>query len=236
MRLLLFFFIIFPVSTFATGPSVLFSKMNPVSVNDKGEILCRTRYFENNFGARCCESIEYGLCVISNSKIIEYKTKFIDYSTFVSPEFSEESYNEYERLKRHYDWVFKIGLDFNNLSKQQKRICDEYGFKENNVEQFKVNKKMKIADFEEERNTNLVENKQLALKKATSTSYKSKYINILYDFGEILFLDNLFDEWAKSTWAGNIDIGATFSYMNPLINEEYEINKVTGVLFLNESN
>lgn len=237
MRMLLLLFITFPVSTFATSPSFNTSQINPVSVNDKGEILCKTRYIEDNIGRNGNETAEYGLCVISNGRIIEYKTKTLSYPTG----FSEDSIDEYKELKRHYDWNYEIDLDFNNLSEQQKRICDEYGFKENNVEQYKVYKIMKITDFEKERNTNLIENKQLALREARSTLYNSKHILIIFDFGDILFLDNVFGECFKTISGENIDVGANFSYRNPLskneygLNEEYELNDVIGVLFLNNT-
>ena len=237
MRLLLYtnllLFIFSSLSVSATGPSYINSEMNPISINDKGEILCRTRFEKNDTGGHWYQRTEYGLCVISNGKIIEYKTKILD------PQVIDDHANitskgkitsdEYQKLTEHWDWIYKTGLDFNNLSKQQKQICVQYGFKENNTEKFKVNKKVKLSDFIKEKNIDLKKDKQLALKGAKSVSYDSdsQRIHILYDFGNTLILSNTYREDPDA------DIGASFSYRSPLFGGiEYEYYRITGVLFL----
>ena len=218
-----------PLSVFATGPSYVYAEMNPVSVNDNGEILCRTRFVKNDMGARWYDKIEYGLCIISNGKIIEYKTKVLN--NLIKDDISDEGITgeEYMKLMAHWDWIYKTGLDFNNLSKQQKQICEQYGFKENNTEKFRINKKMRFADFEKERNINLKHNRQLALKGAKSISYSNRRVHILYDFGNIIIFTNAYSENPET------DAGASFSYVNPLLGGmEYEYYRITGALFLNQ--
>jgi len=231
MKRLLFtnlLFLLFTLSAFATGPSYVHSEMNPVSINDKGEILCRTRFLKNDTGGHWYQRIEYGLCVVSNGKIIEYRTKTLDPGMLGDKSDGKIAEDEYIKLTEHWNWIYKIGLDFNNLSGQQKRICEEYGFKENNTEKFKVDKKIKLADLEKEKNIDLKKNKQLALKGAGSVSYHSRRVHILYDFGDILILNNTYSEDPKT------DIGASFSYVNPLFGGiEYEYFQITGALFLN---
>ena len=221
-----------PLSVFATGASYVYAEMNPVSVNDNGEILCRTRFIQNGMGARWYDKIEYGLCIISNGKIIEYKTKVLDNRIIDdSSDRSDKGITgeEYMKLMAHWDWIYKTGLDFNNLSKQQKQICEQYGFKENNTEKFRIDKKMRFADFEEERNINLKQNKQLALKGAKSISYSNQCVHILYDFGNIIIFNNAYSENPTT------DAGACFSYVNPILGGiEYEYYRITGALFLNQ--
>ena len=131
------------------------------------------------------------------------------------------------KLTEHWNWIYKTGLDFNNLSKQQKRICEEYGFKENNTEKFKVDRKVKLADLKKEKNVDPKINKQLALKRAKSISYNNRRVHILYDFGNILILNNAYSENPQT------DCGASFSYVNPMFGGiEYEYYRITGVLFL----
>lgn len=229
-NLLFLLFLLFPLSVLATGPSYVWSEMNPVSVNDKGEILCRTRFLTNDSGGHWYQKYEYGLCVISNGKIVEFLTKMLD------PEIIDENSNkaegkvsgeEYWELTKHWNWIYKTGLDFQKLSKQQQRICEEYGFKENNAEKFKVDKKMKIKDFEKEKNIDLTKNKQLALKAAKSILYEEQTVHVLYDFGNILILNNTFSEDPQT------DTGASFSYMNSMYKEYgYEYYHIVGALFL----
>lgn len=230
--LLFSLFALSSLTVFATGPSYIHSEMNPVSVNDKGEILCRTRFVKNDTGGHSYQKIEYGLCVISNGKIIEYKTKTLDPETI---EYGSDkpngkmTENEYQKLTEHWDWIYKTGLDFDKLSKQQKRICEQYGFKENNTEKFRVNKKMRFSDFEKEKNIDLKKDKQLALKGAKSVSYYDRRVHILYDFGNILILNNTYTEDPDT------DTGASFSYMSPLFGGiEYEYYRITGVVFLSD--
>ncbi len=229
ISLLFALFAFLPLSVFATGPSYVHSEMNPVSINDKGEILCRTRFVKNDTGGHYYQRTEYGLCVITNGKIIEYRTKTLDPEMIGDKSNGKISEDEYIRLTEHWDWIYKIGLDFSNLSGQQKRICEEYGFKENNTEKFKVDKKIRLADFEKEKNINLKKDKQLALKGAKSATYESQQIRILYDFGNILILNNTYREDPNS------DTGANFSYISPLFGGiEYEYYQITGILFLKQ--
>lgn len=231
-NILFFLLIIFPLSVSATGPSYLYAEINPVSVNEKGEVLCRTRFIKNDTGGHWYNRVEYGLCVITDGKIIEYKTKILD------PQIIDEESDgssgkitgeEYLKLLGHWDWIYKTGLDFNNLSKQQQNICDQYGFRENNAARYRVNKKKSVADFEDERGIDLMKKRQLALKEAKSVSYGNKQVYILYDFGDMLILENAYSEDPQN------DAGAAFSYINPLFGGlEYEYYKIVGVLFLNQ--
>ena len=229
-NLLFFLFSLFPLSVLATGPSYIWSEMNPVSVNDKGEILCRTRFLTNDTGGHWYQRFEYGLCVISDGKITEFLTKILD-PEIIGDDSDKSKENisgdEYWELTKHWDWIYRTGLDFQKLSKQQKRICEQYGFKENNTEKFRVNKKIKVKDFEEERNISLTKDKQSALKGAKSISYDEQSVDILYDFGNILILNNTYSEDPQT------DTGASFSYINPLFGGmEYEYYQITGVLFI----
>lgn len=223
-------------SNFATGPSYIYAEMNPVSVNEKGEVLCRTRFLKNDMGGHWFNKIEYGLCVLSEGKIIEFKTKILDPQIIAENdknpdrEKKEVTMEEYLNMQKHWDWVFKTGLNFEKLSKQQKGICDEYGFKENNAEKYKVNRVYTVKDFEKERNINLKKQKLKSLKtgQSISNSFPDK-VKISYDFDKIILFQNEDD-------ADESSIGFRFDYINPIFgyqNLEYEAHYVTGVLFLN---
>jgi hypothetical protein len=223
------------ISAFATGPSYIYAEINPISVNEKGDILCRTRFLENGMGGHWFQRVEYGLCILSDGKIIEYKTKILDPKNLApddsnpdraKKEVTEEEYND---LQKHWNWVFKTDLNFEKLSKQQQKICNEYGFKENNADKYKVDKLYSIETLEKERNIDLRKQKQLALKNGRSTEYiDTNKVRVLYDFGKTIIFDNDFHEMPE-------DAGAAFDYKNSLLKNEnigYDYYNITGVLFL----
>lgn len=234
--ILVIFILSITMSTFATGPSYIYAEMNPISVNEKGEVLCRTRFLKNDMGGHWFNRIEYGLCVLTDGKIIEFTTKILDPDIIALDDKNpnrakkEVTMEEYISMQDHWNWVFKISLDFDKLSNQQKKICDEYGFKENNAANYKVDKTYSTATFEKERDIDLKKQRQKSLKNGQSISDSlPDKVKVLYDFGKIILLQNEDD-------ADESSIGFRFDYINPIFgyqNLEYEAHYITGVLFLN---
>lgn len=213
---------------YATGPSYVRSWIRPVSVNKKGDILCRTRYEENTMGGHWYMSSEYGLCVITKGRIIEYRTKYLDNSIIGESDNATDkkiSEEEYIKLQNHWDWVYKIDLDFDNLSKQQQQICEKYGFKENNAKNYKVDKRMTLSEFNKEFGVDLSSKKQHALKGATSLGINNPEIHLLYRFEKVFIFNNYYADYPEK------DTGDTFNYVNPSegIFENFDI---TSILFL----
>ena len=64
---------------YATGPSYIESEIRPISVNEKGEVLCRTRFVKNPTGAQTLMDVEYGLCVLTKNRIFSLSTHTINY-------------------------------------------------------------------------------------------------------------------------------------------------------------
>lgn len=76
--LILFIAIITTNLTFATGPSYIDSIINPIAINDNGDVLCRTLYVENQMGGYGYMDQYYGLCILTKDSIIEYPVFNLD--------------------------------------------------------------------------------------------------------------------------------------------------------------
>ncbi|MBW1294814.1 hypothetical protein [Aquimarina litoralis] len=212
----------------STGPSYVHAEIKPISINEKGEILCKTRFTKNEMGAYSPMKIEYGFCVLTKDQIIEFKTKIVEPSP-------EDSY--YEQIK-FWDEVFQSDTNEKQLDEIKNSVLkNEYDFYSINIDSFKINKIMSISDFEKSKKISLKKVKQKGLHNANSKEYYSdKKIHLLYDFGDILILDNNNDIDDNGL---ELELGAEFDYYNPLTisNEQgkdislgFDINKVTGIL------
>lgn len=226
--------IFFSCPLLATGPSYIYSEIRPISINEQGDVLCRTRFLKNDMGSHWYDLIEYGLCVLTDGKIIEFNTKKLD-SKWIqvegkTPDPNKISEQDYIKLQQYWDWLFDCSLNFEHLDGIEKQICNKYGFKESNVYKYKVDRVQLVSAFRREKKINLQNLKQQALRDAYSESFSdSDKINILYDFGSIVILHNQFDD--------DKVIGSEFSYTNPLFENvtdlKYDYFRITGVLFLN---
>ena len=218
---------IFCSSVFATGPSYISSKIRPISINDKGDILCRTRFTKNEIGAHKDMKITYGYCIITNNSIIQYVTQEIEPDGF-------PDYDKYTEIVAYWDSVFNSGFDKEKISVVGHRIQNQFRFDSHNVESYKIEKTNAISEFSDKKGIDLRNIKQYALNGAKSTDYfDSKMIHVLYDFGKVVILENVHNEFDR------IQIGADFDYYNPLVNKDgetedigFDMIEITGVLMI----
>ena len=211
----------------ATGPSHISSKIHPISINEKGEILCRTRFSDNPMGARLQMPNTYGYCVITEDSIIEfegYQLNTVDYT----------DHEEMQKQIDDRDSVLNTCIDWKNLSQVENEIVSQFKFSSCNIASFRVDTMIALSDLEKTKNIRLDHTKQKALGGAYSTSYHGKRILLKYDFGRVLILGNQYHFVTDE-----INFGAEFSYHYPWINPEdmqeklsYEFGEITGVLFL----
>ena len=213
-----------------TGPSSIYSQIKPISINKKGEILCKTIFTKNEMGAHSAMKIEYGFCVITNETIIEFLTKTIEPTP-------EESYYT---QKKYWDSIFKSETNQKEFDVINKRILkDKYNFYSINLNAFKRNQILSISDIEKTKNTPLENNKQKGLRGAYSEAYYNDKVYLLYDFGNILIFDNNND---IDNNGSELEFGATFNYYNAasvieddngeMVSFGFDISNVTGVLII----
>lgn len=222
-----------------TGPSYVWSEIKPISINKNGDILCRTRYTENPSGGHYPTSYTYGYCILTKGNIVQYISKEIRMD-----DFSDEDFERYNTEKALQDSIFESPLNKKKIDPIGKKIIEEYGFSQNNVNKYKSDKIYLLDDFERERKVDLGKNPQKALNGALSNGYiknanEETKVHILYDFGNILILEN----YNNNELEEDEDIGASFDYKNPFYSTEgadgeihylgFDISHVTGVIFLN---
>lgn len=225
----LLIFIFFCRSLSATGPSSIRSEINPVSVNDKGEVLCRTRFEKNETGAYRTMDIEYGFCILSGDSVIQITTTVLNGA----------AYPDHETFSQHRDYrdsVFKSCFDIRAMSRAEHMLEREYGFKECNVKAFEKNMTVTLQEFRNETRTDLQEVSQKALhgaKGVFKNDLTADKVNIVYNFGHIIIINNIIEEDNYS--------GAEFDYPNPSLSHIegiepgsnlYDNCKITGVLFM----
>ncbi len=207
-----------------TGPSHITSEISPISINENGDILCRTRFTKNEMGAHKPMKTIYGYCVITPDSIIEYKTQEVDPDDF-------HDYNAFSKSIAYWNAIYDSGFDATNLSTIGNKLKHQYVFKSTNVSSCKTDTLMSIADFETNKSIDLDSTPQLALYEAKSTNYsKNNKLHILYDFGHVVVLENNININANS-------IGADFDYFNPwtntkgeIVNMGFDVSDVTGIL------
>jgi len=205
-----------------TGPSSIESEIIPISINNKGEILCKTRFTKNEMGANMPMIIEYGFCILSNNSIKEFKTKKINPFKL--------DFDEYDEQVEFWDTIFRTKTTQNQLNTINKEILkNDYNFLINNVDSYKVDFKISISNFEKEKNISLKKIKQKGLHNTESTKYDStKRLHILYDFGNILILNNII----TVDYEDKKNVGASFNYLIPFDGSYIQFDSyfVTGVL------
>ncbi|WP_108805534.1 hypothetical protein [Aquimarina sp. Aq107] len=216
-----------------TGPSTIESRIIPISINQKGEILCKTRFSKNEMGAYSPMEIQYGFCIITKDTIKEFITKTLH----PIPE------SPYFKQKNYWDTLFKSKTNQQQLDEINKIVLkNKYSFSLTDLNTFKINKVFSIYELEKSKNTSLKNNKQKALLGAKSKEYfNDQKIQVLYDFGNIIILDN-----DNNIDQNELELGANFDYHNSSnittdnngnkISLGFDISQVTGILVINNVN
>lgn len=206
---------------YATGPSYINSEIRPISINEKGEVLCRTRFQKNPMGNHDYMDIEYGLCVLTKDAILPLSVHILSY-------YADSLDGDTYMQRRHlYDSIFTT-VCFNSdviLELKQLSLRNKYDFKECNISLYEKNIKLSLSEFKRINHINLLKIPQHALHGGLGYYKENKDINILYDFGNIIITQNIMEEVEQT--------GAIFDYLVPLFGGiEYELSKITGVIFL----
>lgn len=209
-------------SVYATGPSYIQSTMNPVAVNSKGDVLCYTRYVKNEMGAHYPMPIVYGYCILTQDTIIHYTMHVLKWDE------ENEDLEAYSARHKLWESVYKGRFKKKYLTEA---IREQYNFGEEGVARYKVSKTMPLTEFNTMTGVDLMKTRQKALFGAVSKndySQHGKKVHVLYDFGNVVVLQN-------SSVEDEENYGSIFNYINYLFpNVGYEYNTVTGVVFTNK--
>ena len=219
MAFVLFFILLLPVSTMATGPSNIFSIIQPVSVNSDGVILCKTKFQENHLGAHRVMPVNYGWALVfPDGEIKEYPFHYLD----------TDSYKDEAVAFKHYEYLeslFAKDIDWNNPPVSLLPLIEKYGFNANNVDKYLVDKEMSIESFLATYKLSRADMVQKTLQNHHSIETGEK-IHVLYVFDKLIFLKN---------HVGFLDeekVGAEFDFYHELYDEllGYEVFDITGIV------
>jgi hypothetical protein len=224
LMLLIFSNLIPVLSSHATGPSYIESEMRPVAINKRGDVLCYTRYTKNEMGAGHPMPIVYGYCVLTQDTIIHYTMKILWWDEDKTG--IETYFAEYDLWESIYKGKFKEKYLINSVREQ-------YAFTDAGVESHRIDKIMPVPEFNEKKGIDLRKVRQKALFGAVSKNNYSQQgdkVRVLYDFGNVLVLQNNIVEDKN-------EYGSVFNYINHLYKDlGYDYNTVTGVVFVKENN
>ena len=232
--LLAFLLMVLSFELSATGPSYIMAEIRPISINDKGEILCHTRFLKNPSGGHYEVDIEYGLCVLTNDTILQFTIDTVSFQFVSNVDVWNQNYNAYEKQIAYRDSIFNSDFSSRSSDIDYRYFEKEYGFKKANVSRYKRNDSISVDRFKEIKKVDLRETPQKALCGAEGLCSEHEYasLRISYDFGHIVMIDNFvsYDEGEE------FNIGARFNYPNFWGNDDigYDCQSVTGVLFIKQ--
>lgn len=214
-------------SLLATGPSNMQALIRPISIDDNGYILCRTKFMQNPMGGHNYQDYEYGFCVIGPDSIVFEEAQVIKY----------DFYNDDDIYMNHiayWDSIFNSDFESEKQSGIERQLNYRYNFCKTNVERYKRNDIIPIKQFisDNQFNDSIT---QYSLHNATGHFYESqKLVKVSHDFGHIIFISNI--QHAEHYDGFSPYIGATFSYSpNIAGSTEYEDFEITGIIFRKSS-
>ena len=214
-----------PQLLLATGPSYIKAEINPISINQKGDILCKTRFESNWMGSHYYMDVNYGLCVLSNDSILEYPIFKLN-----MPKTEDEETNYIELNNYWNNWFENDSSNSYNITEKEISLIQKYAFNNSNLEQYKRTDTLSIKEFEHRYNIDLNNRNFKALGKAYSLPFitepeNSENIIVTFDFGNIVMTQS--DGFDESK------VGLDFSYSFPYGENEisFDIQNVSGVLF-----
>lgn len=214
----------------ATGPSHMQSTMKPIATNKKGDILCRTRFYQNPSGGYYELDIQYGLCIITKDTLLHTQSYMLKGHSF-------RDWEEYHAHSLHWDSIYESKFDPKLLSKEEYQFIDKYKFKRTDIEQYEVNDTLSLADFKIKTNIDLTQTAQIDLHETKGFfSPDCQLVDVRYNFGNVIFIHN-----EISSEDENEDyqcISASFNYPNLWNGYDigYDYPKITGVVFVKPEN
>lgn len=218
--------LIIPELLSATGPSYIVAKINPIRVNNRGDILCRTKFESNWMGAHYYMNINYGLCVLTKGSILEYPIFKLEMPK------NEKDEIAYIKLNTFWNsWFENNRSEADTITKEEAILIQKYSFNNSELEQYKRTDTISIKQFEQQYKVDLTKTNLKTLEKAYSLPFISEPENskmdiiISFDFGNIVITNN-----------GGFDdskIGLGYSYTFPFAGHDmsFDIQDINGVLF-----
>lgn len=213
----------------ATGPSHIYEKMRPISINHRGDVLCRTMHQYNDMGAHYPMDIEYGFAVVKADTIIRQTAFTLQYKSYPAV--------DYQKHRAYWDSIYYSPLTRPRNDAQSEielDMCNAYNFEGSNVARFLVNDTLSIDQLKTKRKIDLTRTPLVSLHGSHSMATaetKDVEVVLTYDFGNIIFFENNItpmDDWQEYSFL-------PFDRLNPMLPYYYELAYITGVLVKNKN-
>lgn len=223
------FLSIFCTNLSATGPSYIESRMNPIAINNKGDILCRTKYLTTPMGGHYLPEIEYGLCIITKDSILFQKSYILEQDSYFPENWDEAN-------PTPWDSTFHSKFDIKRFTKNEKRFIEKYKFNNTNLEKYIVNDTISMTEFKAKTQVDLTKIFQPTLHGAKGYFEPDcPNVDIKYNFGHIILIQNNID------WGSEAEdyqcISGIFEYPDLIAGATtYEHQKITSVVFVKPEN
>ena len=199
----------------ATGASWIESRINPIMTNDEGYVLCKTKYEVNMMGGGTY-TVDYGFCVITDKKILEYTI----YSA------STDTIDDFDKFNEWRNWFNNIS---NNIQENKKgdELIDKYNFKNTDLSSYLKNDTISISTFNKENKINICKSKKVQSLRNGKPDCKDLELEntlISFDFKYFILTKNIIDlDWNQ--------IGINFNYRNKCLPLYFEVQNIDAVIF-----
>ena len=137
---ILLLFSLIPAFTYATTLSYLDSDIKPISINEKGEILCKTRFAANlTGGGYPYDFVKYGFCVISADSMHYFKGITLD----MVEDYTDEKFSFWEAIYTKASSKNQLKTIVTDVLK------NTFTFSDLNTDKFKVDSLMSEEVFQQ---------------------------------------------------------------------------------------
>lgn len=180
----------------ATGPSSIYSVLTPIAINSKGDVLCKTKYKENQTGGYGYMDVYYGLCVLTKKSIVEYPIFKLDAETYDKMEVDPEDGASDKYWALHDKWDDWFDNKTDRKTPEETKLIEKYSFNDFDMSKYLVADTISIDVFKEKYKTNLSSNKLRTLRKAHSLPPDEYTENMIvsYVFDNKIICRSIFDE------------------------------------------
>lgn len=229
----LFIAIITTNLTFATGPSYIDSRINPIAINNNGDVLCKTIYEENQMGGYGYMDRYYGLCILTEDSIIEYPVFKLD------GEYYESVINRAQDIycDLYGEWNKWYNNQTTNITQEETTLIDKYNFTDCKISQYYKADTLSLDEFKLKYNIDITYRTLNTLHGGKSFSGDKYYREGADEYVEKVIVSYVFNDKMilQSKCFDAIYIGLNYDFKTNFFGGiPYEYFNIDGILFKNK--
>lgn len=183
--------------------------------NDNDYVLCRTLFLKNGMGG-ANYNMEYGLCILTKNKIIEY-TIFT---------FNIDTKDSYKLIDKWDNWLNNDSTP-NIRLKEEVELIKKYSFNNTDLTSYIKNDTIAIDSFNKKNKIDIctsIKAHSLRNGKPECDYGIGKDIVISYNFRYAIITKNYVDDNENL-------VGISYNYKNPFLPLFFEMQDIDGIIF-----